>query len=732
MTANLLRYDSATFALEEATTLPATVTLPDGTDSFTYESAFTPPNGLPIVTTDLDVQEVQIGALTFGAPDLFVFGDVIHPDGTTTVLGLGYEETPGITTEITLRIAGADLPPLDSSVDLSTRGQGTAAVTPFAAEDVISLTTAFEAAMPPDGAGDGTGDGDDTLIGTDLDDDISGEAGNDRIEGRDGTDSLNGGPGNDTILGGPGPLDLRDNIDGGAGDDVLDGGFGNDSILGGSGDDSILGAQGIDTLRGEAGNDTIIGGGGPLDILDGGDGNDLLRGGDEADDGIDRIFGGAGNDTIDGGLTLATEYRYGYGDSLYGGEGDDLITSGAGPGQTTVQGGGGNDTLIGGTGPDILAGGAGDDVLRSGGSFDQLFGGIGNDLLEASMDGVFLDGGAGDDTLTGGDGRDRLDGGAGNDSIVGGEGQPDTVLYRDAAFATLTVVHLGGDTVTIDDGRGIDTVSGVEVFALQDGRFTLEQILPEGAATGLLIEGLPLPETLSGGNGDDTITPGPTDSGGDPFDTRGDLIEGRAGNDLITGSDLRDTIVGGTGNDTITGGTTAADLSDLIISGDGNDMVDGGAGNDELRGDGGDDVVSGGTGADTIIGGAGDDTLSGGSLGDLLFGGDGMDFVNGGFGSDRINLGAGADRVFHAGVEGHGSDWVQDFAAEDALVAFDGALASDFQVNIANTAGAGDAGIDEAFVIYQPTGQILWALVDGAALPEITLRIDEVEYALTV
>ncbi|MCV2890687.1 hypothetical protein [Ruegeria aquimaris] len=36
---------------------------------------------------------------------------------------------------------------------------------------------------------------------------------------------------------------------------------------------------------------------------------------------------------------------------------------------------------------------------------------------------------------------------------------------------------------------------------------------------------------------------------------------------------------------------------------------------------------------------------------------------------------------------------------------------------------AGDGAIDEAFVIYQPTGQTLWALIDGAALDEIILRI---------
>ncbi len=40
-------------------------------------------------------------------------------------------------------------------------------------------------------------------------------------------------------------------------------------------------------------------------------------------------------------------------------------------------------------------------------------------------------------------------------------------------------------------------------------------------------------------------------------------------------------------------------------------------------------------------------------------------------------------------------------------------------MNLATTANAG-GGAQEAFVIYRPTGQILWALVDGA---EETIRL---------
>ena len=117
------------------------------------------------------------------------------------------------------------------------------------------------------------------------------------------------------------------------------------------------------------------------------------------------------------------------------------------------------------------------------------------------------------------------------------------------------------------------------------------------------------------------------------------------------------------------------------------------------------------------MGNAGNDTLGGGGGSDLLYGNDGGDYLNPGFGHDRLNGGAGADVFFHQGITDHGSDWVQDYArAEgDVLAAgIAGARAADFRVNLAFTPGAGAADVAEAFVIWRPTGQILWALVDGA------------------
>lgn len=213
----------------------------------------------------------------------------------------------------------------------------------------------------------------------------------------------------------------------------------------------------------------------------------------------------------------------------------------------------------------------------------------------------------------------------------------------------------------------------------------------------------------------------------------GDSLFGGNGDDALHGSAGNDTLNGGDGNDTLIGGTTTADLRDLIYGGDGNDSIDGGYGNDELRGDAGNDQIEGGFGADTLIGGAGNDSLSGSALGDQLFGGDGDDFINGGFGFDRLNGGAGADRFYHLGVAGHGSDWIQDYSsAQNDTLVFGNAAAtpSQFQINWASTPNAGDAGMQEAFVIYRPTGQTIWALVDGAANDHIWLQIGGAAYDL--
>ncbi|UWQ19641.1 hypothetical protein [Jannaschia sp. M317] len=240
---------------------------------------------------------------------------------------------------------------------------------------------------------------------------------------------------------------------------------------------------------------------------------------------------------------------------------------------------------------------------------------------------------------------------------------------------------------------------------------------PEVAQGSLTLLGDGSDNTLRGGVGNDNLS----GLGGN------DRLLGREGSDTLNGGDGTDTLNGGDGDDFIFGGDSEADLRDIVYGGAGDDSIEGGYGNDLLNGDAGDDTIAGGFGADEVLGGDGDDVLTGAAFGDVIFGGNGADYINGGFGSDRVNGGEGADRFFHLGIADHGSDWIQDYtAAQGDVLQYGGRVTRDqFQVNTTTTVGAGADDVEEAFIIFRPTGQILWALVDGAGEDAIRLQLGQ-------
>jgi Ca2+-binding RTX toxin-like protein len=126
--------------------------------------------------------------------------------------------------------------------------------------------------------------------------------------------------------------------------------------------------------------------------------------------------------------------------------------------------------------------------------------------------------------------------------------------------------------------------------------------------------GTPLPMTVDGGLGDDTITGSPV----------ADVLDGGDGNDVIDGGDGDDVITGGFGDDRITGGN----------------------GKDRIRGNAGKDTIDGGDGADDIDGGLGDDHIVGGKGKDILKGDAGDDTIDARDGEvDTINCGLGRDTL---------------------------------------------------------------------------------------
>jgi hypothetical protein len=370
-------------------------------------------------------------------------------------------------------------------------------------------------------------------------------------------------------------------------------------------------------------------------------------------------------------------------------------------GQTTgllVSLGGGNVKLdvVYAAGVPVLLSTA--DLVLTGGAITaaQLIGQL-NVSLTGDGQANLLTGNKGDNLLSGGGGDDTLSGGAGTDTAVFG-------VASTTVAATATA-----DGLVLRSAEGSDLVrADVEYFAFSDRTLT--------RAEAARLTGQTPPVSLIGTDGDDRLE----GAGGN------DTLIGNDGNDTLYGQDGQDRLNGGAGDDLIYGGASDADLRDLVFGGDGNDTICGGGGQDELYGGGGHDSVSGDFGADTLIGNEGDDWLTGGPGADALTGGPGDDWLNGGFGHDRLNGGAGADRFYHAGLADHGSDWIQDYTAADGdvlLFGLAGATADQFRISYATTPGAGQAEVAEAFVIYRPTGQIVWALVDGAAQPAVMLQI---------
>jgi Ca2+-binding RTX toxin-like protein len=217
-----------------------------------------------------------------------------------------------------------------------------------------------------------------------------------------------------------------------------------------------------------------------------------------------------------------------------------------------------------------------------------------------------------------------------------------------------------------------------------------------------------------------------------------EIITNDSGTKIYYGNDEASTLVASDGDDIIFAGVSDADLRDRIFAGAGNDTIEGGYGNDDIYGQNGDDLIIGGFGSDTLQGQNGNDNIVGSALSDVLFGNAGNDFINGGFGHDQINGGAGADRFYHLGILDHGADFIQDYDAAEGdvlLTGIAGATRNQFQVNTNDVTSmdgekAGDDTLEEAFIIYRPTGQILWALIDGAAQDQINIRIDEQQFDL--
>ena len=578
-------------------------------------------------------------------------------------------------------------------------------------------------------------------------DSISGDAGNDTIQGSLGNDNISGGAGDDKITDWGG----NNTIDGGDGNDqistlyysgnnTITGGSGNDIITAGSGNDSISGDDGDDKLYGNYGNDWISGGNGN-DILYGGNGADTLIGGarnnhyylpyiedSNINYGVDQItgtFNGASGDLIhlpyihgtltviafqSSGLTAANltqtalndllginsqaankltnrfagnnttsvavltttdttpktflaidvdgDGLYSYGDMLIDITNSTLtsltantflgMAIGGTTGGDNITGTIYDDIISGGSGGDMITGGLGDDKIYGEGGNDNISGDDGNDWIEDLQGDNILSGGLGDDTIYAGSGNDNISGGSGNDYISDSDGNN-----------------------TIDGGDGNDQID------VNWNTSTHQNTISGGNGN----------DTISGGLGNDTILGGLGD----------DNIYDGNGNNSIDGGDGNDNLQGGTGNDFILGGAGNDNIGDVsgnntLSGGLGNDVINGGSGNDSILGDAGNDSLYDYAGNNTISGGDGNDTINGGNDNDTISGDLGIDYLYGGDGNDTFifvpndNGAAPSATVF---------DTIADFGIGSDTIAFSVAITIDptIATAVAGTAQISSSGI---------------------------------------
>lgn len=211
----------------------------------------------------------------------------------------------------------------------------------------------------------------------------------------------------------------------------------------------------------------------------------------------------------------------------------------------------------------------------------------------------------------------------------------------------------GGVTNAVDGGSGDDDISvnapgGHDTISGGDGNDTL---YPDRGSSGYPVNP-PATDTISGGGGTDLVDyegdygghvsglvislDGVANDGspGEGDNVRPDVedVAGTGAPEMITGSGGPNKLMGRGGDDVISGGGG----NDQLFGGSENDKLSGGAGNDYLEGDSEDDKLDGGPGLDSFIG-----DFSG-SVNQIVVGNDTIlarDGVNG----EPISCGPGSD-----------------------------------------------------------------------------------------
>ncbi|UVI40870.1 beta strand repeat-containing protein [Qipengyuania spongiae] len=249
--------------------------------------------------------------------------------------------------------------------------------------------------------------------------------------------------------------ELAQSITGGTGVDTINGGGGADTLNGGAGDDvylvgtdgaTIVDATGANTVtyNGAAGGGFTLSNGASVTSIDTDqDGGVYLTG----NNGVQMITGGAGNDILNGagGVNGA-----GNGDTLVGGEGDDIYRVFSSNFNGTATASAQGDVII-------EDAGEGNDTVFT--STSYVLGANVENLVSANQSvatNITLVGNAGNNAISGDQGNNVLVGGQGNDRLTG-LGGADTFHFANIGTDNAdTIVDFvsGSDRISLDNGTG--------------------------------------------------------------------------------------------------------------------------------------------------------------------------------------------------------------------------------------------------------------------------------------
>ncbi len=399
-----------------------------------------------------------------------------------------------------------------------------------------------------------------------------------------------------------------------------------------------------------AGNDVINTVASTLGLLIfGGDGDDSITTGS----GNNLVFGDEGSaGYLDGSGTLVARFGSGGVDDFTDAVIRDLSSA------TTLVSTGGVDTITTGAGNDLIFGGAAGDTINAGEGDNLVLGDHGNIALSgglltdvaSSLDGGgndIITTGAGRDLVIGGTGADNINAGAGFNFVLGDHGTLTLSANIVTNFATTASADGGIDTIVTLGGR--DFILGGEAGDSIDAGEGNNAVAGDLGAFVILS---PVAFTFTPGSfaigGNDTITTG----------AGADTIIGGFGADTINAGDGFNVVFGdhgavsrdvAAGAFTVTSASEATGANDSITTGSGVDVIFGGAATDTIVSGAGDDLVFGDSGTATYAAGlpvSAATTAFDTGAGDNIQAGDGADIVLGGDGADTINAGNGQNLVF--------------------------------------------------------------------------------------